>query len=133
MRSVLLDTVGPLALWEDTDQWHAAAELAMVALNVPSIRLVTTLFILLVCGNAASRKPYRSDVDLLRRKMAADDRLIVPLESDVAQAWSDYGREGAGGAGIVDHVSFTVMRRLGITDAFTNDRHFKVAGFNTLF
>ena len=36
-------------------------------------------------------------------------------------------------AGIVDHVSFVVMRRLGISDAFTNDRHFKAAGFNTLF
>lgn len=33
----------------------------------------------------------------------------------------------------VDNVSFVVMRRLGITDAFTNDRHFKAAGFNTLF
>ena len=29
--------------------------------------------------------------------------------------------------------AFLVMLRLGITDAFTNDRHFKTAGFNTLF
>lgn len=36
-------------------------------------------------------------------------------------------------AGIVDHVSFLVMRRLGITEAFTNDRHFSAAGFITLF
>ena len=36
-------------------------------------------------------------------------------------------------AGIVDQVSFAVMRRLGITDAFTNDRHFKAAGFRALF
>ena len=28
---------------------------------------------------------------------------------------------------------FLDMRRLGITDAFTNHRHFKAAGFNTLF
>jgi len=33
----------------------------------------------------------------------------------------------------VHHVSFAVMRRLGIIDAFTNDRHFRAAGFNTLF
>lgn len=38
-----------------------------------------------------------------------------------------------GSAGIVDHVSFSVMRRLGITEAFTNDRHFAAAGFITLF
>ena len=42
-------------------------------------------------------------------------------------------RDEAGQAGIVDHVSFAVMRRLGITQAFTNDRHFQTAGFETLF
>ena len=36
-------------------------------------------------------------------------------------------------AGIVDHVSFQVMHRLGITEGFTNDKHFKAAGFNLLF
>jgi uncharacterized protein len=35
--------------------------------------------------------------------------------------------------GIVDHVSFTIMRRLGISKAFTNDGHFRAAGFETLF
>jgi uncharacterized protein len=37
------------------------------------------------------------------------------------------------GAGIVDHISFVVMRRLGMSKAFTNDRHFRAAGFETLF
>jgi predicted nucleic acid-binding protein len=54
-------------------------------------------------------------------------------ESDIEQAWTEYLRGIAGNAGIVDHVSFAVMRRLAITDAFTNDRHFKTAGFNALF
>jgi predicted nucleic acid-binding protein len=133
MTVVLMDTVGLLAMWEDTDQWHAAAEQDMTALQAQKARLVTTSFILLECGNAASRKPYRSDVDLLRRKMEADGRVIAPLESDIEQAWTEYRRGNAGDAGVVDHVSFIIMRRLGITDAFTNDRHFKMAGFNTLF
>jgi len=30
-------------------------------------------------------------------------------------------------------VSFIVMRREGITEAFTNDRHFPAAGLITLF
>jgi len=38
-----------------------------------------------------------------------------------------------GQAGIVDQISFAVMRRLSIIDAFTNDRHFREAGFNPLF
>jgi predicted nucleic acid-binding protein len=59
--------------------------------------------------------------------------LLHPSEADWAEAWERYARHEAAEAGIVDHVSFVVMRRLGITDAFTNDRHFKAAGFNALF
>jgi predicted nucleic acid-binding protein len=33
----------------------------------------------------------------------------------------------------VDQVSFVVMRKLGISDAFTNDRHFQAAGCMVLF
>jgi predicted nucleic acid-binding protein len=44
-----------------------------------------------------------------------------------------YKRGDAGQAGIVDLVSFAVMRRLDISQAFTNDKHFAAAGFLTLF
>lgn len=44
-----------------------------------------------------------------------------------------YDRGEAGEAGIVDHISFIVMRRLSLTEAFTNDRHFEAAGFRFLF
>jgi len=33
----------------------------------------------------------------------------------------------------VDCMSFAVMPRLRITDAFTNDQHFRAAGFEILF
>jgi predicted nucleic acid-binding protein len=49
----------------------------------------------------------------------------------VAQAAFDRGE--AGEAGIVDNLSFQVMRRLGLTEALTNDQHFHAAGFTTLF
>jgi predicted nucleic acid-binding protein len=39
----------------------------------------------------------------------------------------------SGSPGIVDLVSFEVMSRLGLTAAFTNDRHFTAKGFTTLF
>jgi predicted nucleic acid-binding protein len=96
-------------------------------------RIVTTSLVLLECGNAAARKPYRDQVPALWERLDAERRLIVPTSADIETAWADYRRGGAGDAGIVDHVSFTVMRRLGIRDAFTNDRHFAAAGFRTLF
>jgi uncharacterized protein len=105
----------------------------MFALNAPEVRLITTSFILLECGNAAARKPYRTDVELLRRRLSADERVIVPTESDIEQGWIEYQRGSAGDAGVVDHITFVILRRLNIADVFTNDRHFKAAGFNTLF
>ena len=54
-------------------------------------------------------------------------------EDDWRAAWQSYRAGGAEAAGIVDHISFVVMRRLGITKAFTNDRHFRAAGFEVLF
>jgi len=59
--------------------------------------------------------------------------LIQPTEEDWRAAWQAYRRGEADQAGIVDHVSFVVMRRLKIPQAFTNDNHFRAAGFETLF
>jgi uncharacterized protein len=88
---------------------------------------------LLECANAAARRPYRAAVSRLRAQMEMADRLVVPTSDDRQTAWLAYERGAADSAGIVDHVSFTIMRRLGISKAFTNDRHFRAAGFETLF
>ena len=88
---------------------------------------------LLECGNAAARRPYRQGVVRLRTTLDAAGRLIAPTDQDAATAWEAYARGESAGAGIVDHISFAVMRRLGIRDVFTNDRHFQAASFHTLF
>ena len=59
--------------------------------------------------------------------------LIKPTAKDYEDAWEAFDRGDAGQAGITDQISFIVMRRLGIHDAFSNDRHFKAAGFTVLF
>ena len=133
MNVVFLDTVGMLAQWDLTDQWHEQAALALKELIARGDRTVTTTCVMLECGNAAARRPYRSLVAQTRTALEASGRLIVPTSDDWEQAWDTYGRGASADASIVDHVSFVVMRRLGITDVFTNDRHFKVPGFHTLF
>jgi predicted nucleic acid-binding protein len=65
--------------------------------------------------------------------MEAAGRVVVPTDDDWKDAWAAYKRGEAAGAGMVDHVSFVLMRRLGITDVFTNDRHFRAAGFHALY
>jgi predicted nucleic acid-binding protein len=131
--TVFLDTVGLLAIWDESDQWHRAAQACFSELLACRADLVTSTFVLLECGNAAARRPYRSAVGRLRKEMEPGHRLIVPTLEDWQAAWMAYESGQTGSAGIVDHVSFTIMRRLGLSKAFTNDRHFRVAGFETLF
>ncbi len=133
MREVFLDTVGLIAVWDDTDQWHEAAAGAYAALQHQGRRLVTTALVLYECGNAAARRSYRGDVCELRRALSQEGLLIEPSSVDIEEAWMAYERGEAAQAGIVDHVSFAITRRLRIAEAFTNDRHFQAAGFTTLF
>lgn len=133
MNGVYLDTVGLVALWNRQDQWHEVATRAFAGLVRSRVPLVSTSFVFLECGNAASRHIFRSLACELRAEMAAGGSLIVPTSEDEEAAWDAYHRGEAGSAGIVDHVSFVVMRRLGLTRAFTHDAHFRAAAFETLF
>lgn len=133
MTDVFLDTVGLIAVWDTADQWHPAADDAYRQLLSRRRRLVTTSPVLLECGNAAARRPYRPRVNELRLALMAGGLLIEPTPADLGTAWADFDRGAPGQAGIVDHVSFAVMRRMGIAEAFTNDRHFRAEGFTTLF
>jgi predicted nucleic acid-binding protein len=133
MKRVFFDTVGFPAVWNTRDQWHVQAAQTFEELKAAGADFYTTEYILLECGNAASRTPFRADVVEVRNEFLSDGKLIVPTIEDCAAAWAAYARQNAGQAGIVDQVSFIVMRRLGIVDVFGNDRHFRAAGFNTLF
>jgi hypothetical protein len=131
--TVLLDTVGLLALWDQSDQWHEIAQTSFTELCNVNTNFTITSFVLLECANAAARRPYRSTVSRLRQQMERADRLITPTPEDWQTAWIAYEKGEASSAGMVDHISFVVMRRLGISKAFTNDNHFRAAGFETTF
>lgn len=133
MTPVFLDTVGLLEVWDTSDQWHAAADTAYQELLQQARGLVTTPLVLLECGNAAARRPYRQRVNALRQYLLQEGLLIEPTSQEIEEAWAAYDRQEAAQAGIIDHVSFIVMRRLGVTEAFTHDRHFQAAGFTVLF
>ena len=133
MTSVFLDTVGLIALWDESDQWHESAQRAFDLFTPKaSVRLVTTTFVLLECGNASARRAYRKDVADLWNALDRTSDLIRPSEVQLTEAWSRYASGQPGSAGIVDHVSFVVMRELDIAAAFTNDAHFRAEGFETL-
>ena len=113
MRTIFLDAVGLLALWDESDQWNASAIRAYEQFANTPVRLLTTSFILLECGNAAARRPYRNAVADLWHSLIQSGDLFYPTAEQVAGAWASYTARPAGSAGIVDLVSFAVMRDLG--------------------
>jgi len=133
VNAVFLDTVGLIAVWDLADQWNTAADAAYQIVIQQGRRLATTTLILWECGNAAARRPFRQRVNTLRHYLLQEGLLIEPTAQEIEEAWAAYDRGEAGQAGIVDHVSFQVMRRLDITEAFTNDKHYQAAGFTVLF
>lgn len=133
MTPVFLDTVGLIAVWDDSDQWHRAAEPIWLDLLRHGRPFVTTPLVLYECGNAASRRRYRNQVASFRDLLQAAGGVVEPTPDELHTAWLQYAAEPVGGPGIVDLVSFAIMRRIGITEAFTNDKHFTTAGFVCLF
>lgn len=133
MKTIFLDTVGLVALWDRKDQWHAAAKTCLATLDRSATRFVSTSYVLLECANHAARRPYRIEVVRMRDDLGMSGDLYEPLAVEVHEAWDSYVRGVAGSAGVIDLVSFAVMRRLGITQAFTHDGHFTAAGFEVLF
>ena len=130
---VFLETVGLLALWDATDQWHNSATAAFDQIVSARRSVVTSSYVMLECANAAARRSYRSDVIDLRVELVAGGVLYEPTVAEIEAAWREYRRGTATAPGIVDLVSFEIVRRLQIQDAFTNDRHFKASGFQALF
>lgn len=133
MRTVFVDTVAFLAVWNARDQWRAQAMPVFEELVASKSRLLTTTLVFFECGNALARTSLRPFVADVKDHYEAKGLLAVPTDEELRRAWSAYRHGEAGQAGIVDHVSFEVMRRLGIVEAFTNDHHFTAAGFQVLF
>jgi predicted nucleic acid-binding protein len=133
MTPIFLDTVGLLAVWDQDDQWHSAAVPVYEQIVREGRPTVTTTLVLYESGNAASRSPFRANVNVLRSLLAAEGKLIEPTPDEIEAGWANFVRGLAGSAGIVDHISLVIMRRLNISDAFTNDKHFTAAGFVTMF
>jgi predicted nucleic acid-binding protein len=124
VNAVFLDTVGLIPLWNGSDQWHTPAEEAHALIRQLRSNLVTTTHVLLECGNAVARTHLRPKVTQLRITLSEQNGLIHATEDDWNRGWEEFDGGNPGDAGIVDLVSFAVMRRLGINRAFTNDWHF---------
>jgi predicted nucleic acid-binding protein len=93
----------------------------------------TTTYVVAECANALARVPARKHLTELVEGMEEAGGLLAPTEDEWQQAWTRYINGHSGSPGMVDHLSFLVMRRLGLSRVFTNDQHFFDEGFSPLF
>jgi len=71
------------------------------------------------------REVGRSSISSIKEKYGYQDK-------QVSEAWRLYSDRADKEWSLTDCMSFVVMNRNGISEAFTNDRHFEQAGFNIL-
>ena len=130
-RKILVDTLFVVALLNERDAYHHRAnELADVFENQP---LVITDAVLLEIGNALSRNFKLQAVEVIDHFFNSSEVEIVKLTPQLfEQSYNLYRSYLDKEWGLVDCVSFTVMRQMGITSALTFDQHFIQAGFTAL-
>ena len=131
---VFLDTSHAIALSAITDQNHTKAIEIAEQIEDQNTRLVTTQAVLLGIGNALSKQKYRTAAIQLLESLELDPNVeIVTLTNELYEAAFQLFRSRQDKEwGLVDCISFIVMRSRGITTALTADDHFNQAGFRAL-
>ena len=127
---VFVDTDYYIALISRQDQWHAKASAAVhsdLAAYTSSLVINETISLLQARGFLSTALEF-----LVESRHNASLR-IVYAEADIQRdAWELFARWSGAGANAVDCVSFAIMKQYAISKAFTFDRHFETAGFETL-
>jgi uncharacterized protein len=131
---VFLDTSFAIALSVKSDQHNDYALKLSEQLESERIRLITTTAILLEIGNALSQKRYRQATAELLISLERDQTVeILPITDELYQkAFELFRNRPDKDWGLIDCISFVVMRENGLTEALTTDEHFEQAGFIAL-
>ena len=131
MTEIFLDSSYVIALVNKKDQYHEqASEMARV---LGDQLLVTTDAILLEIGNGLARNFKTEAIAVIEEFLNSDEVRIISVDTNLFQkGFNLYKAYQDKAWGLVDCISFIVMREGGIADALTTDSHFEQAGFNVL-
>lgn len=134
MDRLFVDTGFAIALASPQDAFHARASALAADIRRSGTRMVTTDAIMLEIGNALSKQRFRRSAISILRAIQHDPTMeVISVMGDILEAsLALFEQRSDKEWGLTDCTSFTVMRRLGLRDALTPDRHFEQAGFNVL-
>ena len=130
-NKVFIDTLFVVALINQHDVYHDKA--TKLADEYEGVSLLTTDVVLLEIGNALARNFKEQAVEVIDDFLASGEVEIVRLDPQLFdRAYSLYRQYRDKEWGLVDCVSFIVMREAGVTSGLTFDQHFVQAGFQAL-
>lgn len=129
---VFVDTSALYAVLDRTDEAHERAAVAWDELLVSSTVLVSTNYIEMETAALVQHRLGTKAIALLYRDVwpVIERHWVQP--DDHAAALSALLTAGRRKLSLVDCSSFEVMRRRGITTAFTLDKHFRQQGFEVM-
>lgn len=131
---IFWDTWAFIALTDSNSHYHETAKAIQARLKRQQAILITSEAVLTELGNAFSKQHLRpfaqQHLHSIEQLVAQQSALIINIDKELWQtAWELYIDRPDKDWGHTDCISFVVMQRLGITQAFTGDRHFEQAGF----
>lgn len=131
MADAFVDTSFVVALVNKRDQCHLRAlDLASQFERRP---LVTTDAVLLEIGNALAKNFRAASIQVIDDFLTSSEIQIVHLYPDLFhKGFSLYRSRLDKTWGLIDCVSFIVMREAGIAESLTADKRFEQAGFRAL-
>ena len=134
MNDIFLDTSYAIASVSPKDQLHRKAKRWTNQIASSNIPIITTQAILLEIGDAFSRSRFRNvGIGFLENLESDINTTIISLTDELYdKAFELFRNQPDKEWGLVDCISFVVMRERGIDDALTADEHFVQAGFRAL-
>ncbi len=129
--NLLADSAAWLALYDRGDKYHTRAQLAFRELAERKVTFVVTDYLIaesitLIMGRAGHAIAVLCGDWLLSSPRVRLIRVDIDLW---IEAWRLFKRYDDKSFSFVDCLSFVVMRRERLVDAFTFDRHFTQMGF----
>lgn len=133
---IFIDTSALIAYYNADDRHHGEAAEVMGKIEggeIPLTRFYITDYVFdeTMTFMECVLKKHRLAMDVGKALLSSPFTTMLRIyEEDFQGAWSRFAETK--NVSFTDCSSFSVMERLGITHAFTFDRHFREAGFKTL-
>lgn len=131
-RKVFLDTSYAIALIVNNDINHSNASLLSKKLFQQKIQTITTELILIEIADSLSKIKFRHESIGTTDKLRQISQIVEIEKIILQQAWSLYKSRTDKEWSLTDCYSFIVMKKYGIKQALTTDKHFEQAGFEIL-